>query len=192
MIAYDEGMMDEGAASLCDRDMIARRRGGPFVHRYSVSVFSLSISRTCSSLLLLPLSRPTFFRLFLLSYSSYTSRIHRARNAAERTPVTGLSDLVVVFGERDCKKDSRTISHTDILSRDLRSNVLWTLSTSIRAISSVGTILQPFIEPRPNAKYFCEMDCLKIQLHVLAFRSSLLLLSPILRLGSQIQNEKRS
>lgn len=31
-IAYDEGMMDEGAASLRDRDMIASKRGGLFVH----------------------------------------------------------------------------------------------------------------------------------------------------------------
>jgi len=75
VIAHDEGMMDEGAVSLRDRDMIARRRGGPFVHRYSVSVFSLSASRTCvfspfARLLVLP---PSSFP----SYSSYTSRIHR-------------------------------------------------------------------------------------------------------------------
>lgn len=42
MIAYDEGMMDEGAASLRDRDMIARRRGGPFVHRVRLFSFCLS------------------------------------------------------------------------------------------------------------------------------------------------------
>lgn len=47
MIAHDEGMMDEGAASLRDRDMIARRRGGPFVHRCSLRVrlFSFCLSR---------------------------------------------------------------------------------------------------------------------------------------------------
>lgn len=32
MTMYDEGMMDEGAASLRDRDMIAGKRGGPSVH----------------------------------------------------------------------------------------------------------------------------------------------------------------
>lgn len=32
MTMYDEGMMDEGAASLRDRDMITSKRGGPAVH----------------------------------------------------------------------------------------------------------------------------------------------------------------
>jgi len=70
-------MMDEGAASLRDRDMIARRRGGPFVHR--ASTFSLSTSRTrvlhssSSSLLLADLA--------------YVAR------APERVPVTERSRM---------------------------------------------------------------------------------------------------
>lgn len=39
MTMYDEGMMDEGAASLRDRDMIAGKRGGPSVHVRSVFSF---------------------------------------------------------------------------------------------------------------------------------------------------------
>lgn len=35
MTMYDEGMMDEGAASLRDRDMIAGKRGGPSVRARS-------------------------------------------------------------------------------------------------------------------------------------------------------------
>lgn len=51
MTMYDEGMMDEGAASLRDRDMIAGKRGGPSVHVRSV--FSFFRTR---------LARPRVFR----------------------------------------------------------------------------------------------------------------------------------
>lgn len=51
MTMYDEGMMDEGAASLRDRDMIAGKRGGPSVHVHSV--FSFFRTR---------LARPRVFR----------------------------------------------------------------------------------------------------------------------------------
>lgn len=40
MTMYDEGMMDEGAASLRDRDMIAGKRGGPSVRVRVRSVLS--------------------------------------------------------------------------------------------------------------------------------------------------------
>lgn len=58
MIAHDEGMMDEGAASLRDRDMIARWRGGPFVHCYSVSIFFPFCLLNVCLLSLCPLPRP--------------------------------------------------------------------------------------------------------------------------------------
>lgn len=78
VIAHDEGMMDEGAASLRDRDMIARRRGGPFVHRYSVSVFSLSASQTCvsspSARFLVP--PPPSFPSYVLIYVAHTPGTH--------------------------------------------------------------------------------------------------------------------
>lgn len=57
-IAHDEGMMDEGAASLRDRDMIARWRGGPFVHCYSVSIFFPFCLLNVCLLSLCPLPRP--------------------------------------------------------------------------------------------------------------------------------------
>lgn len=48
MTMYDEGMMDEGAASLRDRDMIAGRRGGPSVRFFSLS-FALEWLVQCVS-----------------------------------------------------------------------------------------------------------------------------------------------
>lgn len=48
MTMYDEGMMDEGAASLRDRDMIAGRRGGPSVRYFSLS-FTLEWLVQCVS-----------------------------------------------------------------------------------------------------------------------------------------------
>ena len=77
MTMYDEGMMDEGAASLRDRDMIAGKRGGPSVRvRVRVrSVFSLSRS---------PLPREC---------SNTRIRTHSRKH----TPVTALTDLVVIF-----------------------------------------------------------------------------------------------
>lgn len=48
MTMYDEGMMDEGAASLRDRDMIAGRRGGPSVRFFSLS-FTLEWLVQCVS-----------------------------------------------------------------------------------------------------------------------------------------------
>lgn len=120
-------------------------------------VVRLSTATPCPSFPFLPLKRvsplpPTASSSRRLRpsrrTSSYTSRIRRGR-----TPVTGLSDLVVVFGERDCKKDSRTISHADISSEDLRSNVSRTLPASTRAISFVDTIaISPlFVESRPTS-----------------------------------------
>lgn len=154
--------MDEGAASLRDRDMIARRRGGPFVHRYTVSVFSLSASRTC-------VSSPSARFLIHSSYSPHTSHIRR-NAAAGRTPVTGLSDLVVVFGERDCKKDSRTISCADISSGDLRSNVFADFARIDFAQYHFGirSSSPPFVESRSMRISFSEIGRLKIKLHVLS------------------------
>lgn len=84
MTMYDEGMMDEGAASLRDRDMIAGKRGGPG------AFVSLSLARGWR----VPhcLVRP----------SCVTHLTHAHTNAQERTPVTGLTDLVVIFRGRDC------------------------------------------------------------------------------------------
>jgi len=92
-------MMDEGAASLRDRDMIARRRGGPFVHRSST--FSLSTSRTrvhssASSLLLAALA--------------YVA--HRAC-----TPVTGPSDLAC-----RCLAYLRVVESTNLRRNVSRTN----------------------------------------------------------------------
>jgi len=124
-------------------------------------VVRLSTATPCPSFPFLPLERVS--SLPLPAYSSCRLRPfrripHIRRAYTGRTPVTGLSDLVVVFGERDCKKDSRTISHADISSGDCRSNVSRTLAASTRAIS--------FVESKCSS----EIGCLKIQLYVLTFR----------------------
>jgi len=82
MIAHDEGMMDEGAASLRDRDMIACRRGGPFVHR----------TASCPSFLFLLLERVSRLLPVFVLPVAYVARTP----TVERTPVTGLSDLAGV------------------------------------------------------------------------------------------------
>lgn len=111
--------MDEGAASLRDRDMIARRRGGPFVHR--VSIFSLSASQTCvcSSSLSLLVAVPLIFLV---------------ARAPERTPVTGPSDLVIDspvglrWTRRVTRGGSRDVSSSTYApSRNLQRNVPRTL-----------------------------------------------------------------
>lgn len=57
VIAHDEGMMDEGAASLRDRDMIAHRQGGPFVHQVlRVRLFSFCLSNACLVFFVIPVA----------------------------------------------------------------------------------------------------------------------------------------
>lgn len=87
MTMYDEGMMDEGAASLRDRDMIAGKRGGPSVRPWApFSFFHTG-----------PLTRPRVPRPPLLFSPLVTKyRMHAHAGEVERTPVTGLTDLVVI------------------------------------------------------------------------------------------------
>lgn len=117
MIAYDEGMMDEGAASLRDRDMIARRRGGPFVHCVRLFSFCLSDVRL-RFLFVLRLLRPAYrIRRVCTSERDRTHPCHRR-----------LSDLVVVnTAAKTTRAQSRMPMSRLLMKKILGANVSRTL-----------------------------------------------------------------
>lgn len=117
-------MMDEGAASLRDRDMIARRRGGPFVHRCSRPSF-LFLPLENARLLLSPASsRPAARRRAV-------ARVRRVHQATWPNAPLSPSDLLVLFCNRRTRQKlarirprmpmSRLLTRCLVTFRGLRS-----------------------------------------------------------------------